>query len=140
MTYEPIPGLAPSRNPTHRRFRTRDEVFARRRMTEILRGPKRGRPRFRLDTSFRPAPLDRALIARKEAASIARKNAFLDLNAAVGRYNAHVKAALIVGAMGLEVDPAIGKKLMEDIEHYLNRYRDAVAEQRRVFHPEPSGL
>lgn len=137
MTYEPIPGLAPSRNPTHWRYRTPDEVFARRRMTEILRGPKRGRPKFRIDTSFRPEPVDCSLIARKHAASLARRNAFLDLNAAVGRYNAHVKAVVIAGAMGKELDPS---RKQEDMEYWLNRYRDAVAEQKRVFHPELSGL
>lgn len=71
-----------------------------------------------------------AAIRRKHEATVARKNAFLDLNAATERNARYLRNKAAADAMGRELNP---KCKPEDMEYWVNRYREAVEHQRRVF-------
>ncbi len=65
---------------------------------------------------------------RKGRATIGRKNAFLDMVAAVERKKREPTPEM-VEALGDRLKPFVPI----DVEAYVNRYRDSVEEQKRVF-------
>jgi succinate dehydrogenase/fumarate reductase flavoprotein subunit len=104
------------------------------RMRAKIMKAQRGRPRFRIDTSFKPQDEQhaRALVLRKHASTVARKHAFLDLNAAGARFSAYERYAAFVKAMGGEMNP---ERKQEDMQYWMDRYMATVRFQREVFHP-----
>ncbi len=90
-------------DPEHPRFCT-PQTF---RSIYSFRRNRPARTTRKQSLSFAPPPVSHRVIAVKHAATMARRNAFLDLNAAVERED-------------------------ENAETYLNRYRDAVMMQRMV--------
>lgn len=78
--------------------------------------------------SFAPPPIGRAKINRKHRATMARRAAFLDLNAATERNKRAGYSLLVAAATGLETSAK-----PEDMEAWMNRYRAAVENQREVF-------
>lgn len=94
--------------------------------------PGTKRPTRRMSFSHPPVPLDRVLFHRKRKATIALKNAFLDLNAARARNEVKSRNMRFAAAIGKDINPDVK---LEDMEPWLNRHRDALAARKAVFSP-----
>jgi hypothetical protein len=112
-------------SPEHPRFCT-PQAF---RSIYSFRRNRPARTTRRQSFSFAPEPVRRSVIAAKHKATMARRNAFLDLNAAVERNARYLRNKALADALGKELNP---KCQPEDMEMWMNRYREAVMHEQTL--------
>lgn len=122
-------------DPSHPRYCSPGRWKAIQFASKIAMARHLGRPKIRPTKVSRgplPMPVDRVLIHRKHRVTMRRRDAFLDLNAAVARQRQYERAVKFAKALRAEMNP---DRKPENVEYWLDRYREAVMVERQVFNP-----